>query len=129
MDGKKVSISDFSDKVVVIDFWATWCVPCRQELPHLQALAADQGLVSKGLVILAIDEQDNSSDIRSFLQQFHYTFTVLRDTDAAVARSYSVTSLPTTIVVGRDGKIQTVITPQTADSAHQLDGAITRALQ
>jgi thiol-disulfide isomerase/thioredoxin len=129
MDGGKVSISQFSGKVVVIDFWATWCQPCRERLPHLQALAADQELARKGLLVVAIDERENSPDIRSFLDQFHYTFTVLRDTNGTVARNYSVSSLPTTIVIGRDGNIHRVITAVTADSGHELDDAIARALQ
>jgi peroxiredoxin len=129
LNGEKIALSKFRGEAVVLDFWATWCLPCRERLPHLQALAADQGLARKGLIVLAIDEQEKSSDVRSFLDQFCYTFTVLGDTDGLVARTYSVSSLPTTIVVGRDGNIQSVITAVTSDSAPQLDGAIARALQ
>jgi peroxiredoxin len=129
LDGQEIALSKLRGKAVVLDFWATWCLPCRKRLPHLQALAADQGLAGKGLVVLAIDEQENSWDIRTFLDKSGHTFTVLRDTDGSVARAYSVASLPMTIIIGRDGNIQSVIAAVTEDSESQLDSAVARALQ
>ena len=128
MDGRRVSGADLRGKVVVIDFWATWCPPCREELPHLQALTADPRFAGKGLVVLAIDERERAQDIRSFLDASHIGLTVLQDRDGSVGRALSVTALPTTVVVGRDGMVRWVSVGYSEQSQRGLEAAIAGAM-
>jgi len=129
VDSKTVSLAEFKGKVVVLDFWATWCVPCRQRLQHLQALGENLDLAQRGLVVLTIDEREERSEIQSFLRQFRYTFIVLCDDRGEAARDYSISGLPSTIVVGRDGKIASLITADAGDADVRLDAAISRVVQ
>jgi thiol-disulfide isomerase/thioredoxin len=128
VDGRQISLAQLHGKVVVLDFWATWCTPCRQALPHLQALAANADMARKGLVVLAIDEREQPATIRPFLDQNHYTFTVIQDTNASAERAYDPPEFPTTIVIGRDGLVRSVISGWTQDTPHLIDAAVTDAL-
>lgn len=129
IDGKSTSLSDYRGKVVVLDFWATWCPTCRQRLSQIQALADNQDFASKGLVVLTIDEREKPSDIRGFVDSNKITLTVLPDIDGEVARAYNVVAFPTTFVVGRDEKIVAVITADAADSSNQLNQAVDQAMR
>ena len=106
-------------KVVVLDFWATWCPPCREGTPHLQSLAANADIAQRGLEVLAVDEAEQPAAMRPFLDQAHYSFTVVRDADGAAARAFGVSSLPTTLVIGRDGTVQAAINGWTPDAAQK----------
>jgi peroxiredoxin len=128
LDGRQVSLKQLRGKVVVLDFWATWCTPCRQGLPHLQSLAADAELARKGLVVLAINEGEKPATIQPFIDQNHYTFTVVQDVDGSAQRAYDLPELPTTIIIGRDGVIRAVFSEWTQDTAHQIDEAVANAL-
>lgn len=100
--GKSVQLSSLAGKVVLIDFWATWCGPCRMELPHVQKLHAE--LADKGLVVLGVN--DEPADVaQKFMTESGYTFTSLVDVESAVARQYGVTGIPTVVIVGRDGVV------------------------
>jgi peroxiredoxin len=128
LDGGNVSLSKFKGRVVVLDFWATWCSPCQQSLPHLQAQAANTDLARRGLVVLAVNEQESSSTIRAFMSEKHFTFTVARDTDGSTARDYSVETMPERVIIGRDGRVQAAFSGWTPDTAHQIDEAVNTAL-
>lgn len=128
LDGRQVQLWSLRGKVVVLDFWASWCPPCREGLPHLQALAANGELKQRGLAVLAVNEEEKLATIRAFLERNHDTFDVLRDIDGTVARAYSASALPTTIVIGRDGLVLAVISGWTQDTSHQIDEAVSRAL-
>jgi peroxiredoxin len=126
--GEQIELAKLKGKVVVLDFWATWCVPCQQSLPHLQKIAADTDLAQRGLVVLAVNEQEKAGTIRPFVDAKHFTFTVVQDSDGSTAQDYSVNALPTTIVIGRDGLIQAVITGWAPDSADRIEQAVNSAL-
>ncbi|MEI7767967.1 MAG: TlpA disulfide reductase family protein [Phycisphaerae bacterium] len=128
LDGRRVSLSDYSGKVVILDFWASWCPPCQESLPHIASLATNAELARRGLVVLAVNEQEAAETIRAFVEQQHLALTVLRDADGTVARSYAVSSMPTTVIIGRDRVVQTVLTGLSPDSAKVLEQALTRAL-
>lgn len=109
LKGTPISLSDFRGRVVVVNFWASWCLPCRAEMPGLQsAFTAEQG---RGLVVLGVNTtyQDVESDARQFASDRGVTFPVLLDTDGLADRNYQVRALPSTFFVDRQGVIRKVI--------------------
>jgi peroxiredoxin len=106
LDGKTVRLFDFrGKKVVLINFWATWCPPCRVEMPSLQKIHADYK--KKGFEILAVSvDTDANREIREFMGELRLTFPVLLDPDMKVARRYRVFGLPASILVDRGGMIR-----------------------
>lgn len=127
-DGKTLRLSDQKGKVVMIDMWATWCPPCRKSLPHLQSLSSNKELADKGLVVWAVNQQETPQTVRAFVGTNNYTFTVLMDADGSMGQSYLVQGIPTTVIVGRDGTINSVFIGFGTDSAKPLDDAVEKAL-
>ncbi len=128
--GHPVMLSaDQGRAVVLMDFWATWCGPCLERLPHVQALADDPALGSKGLVVIAIDERENAGDVRAFLAAHPADLTIALDRWGDVAGRYHVSGLPATFVIGRDGKIAAAIGAEAGDADRQLRQAVDAALQ
>lgn len=106
VNGAEVALSAYQGKVVVMSFWATWCGPCKEEMPHL--LKMHQELADKGLVVLSISTDDarSVSKVKPFIQKMGYTFPVLLDKESTVISSYTPSkTLPYTAVVARDGTI------------------------
>jgi len=102
-NGKSVSLRDFRGKVVIVDFWASWCGPCRAQMPYLQDL--HQKLADKGLVVLGLNIGEDSEAVTEFAKQSAYTFTLLLGGEPDVDTSYYVGAFPTTLVIDRQGKI------------------------
>jgi peroxiredoxin len=104
LNGNVVRLADLRGSVVIVDFWATWCPPCRQSLPHLQAISNEYGGRGVKVVAIAMDNQGESV-VRPFVAKNNLTFTVLLP-DGQVDRAFGgVRSLPTTFVIGPDGMI------------------------
>ncbi len=104
LDSGVVSLADYKGKVVLIHFWATWCAPCREEMPELVSIWNKNK--ARGLVILAVSADRGSVDlVRKFRDEYQMTFPVLLDPEGAVRKEYEVEALPVTYLVGRDGKI------------------------
>lgn len=104
--GEQVRLSDFKGKPVLINFWATWCPPCRAETPDLQAIHRELG---DELVIFSVNvTSQDGGDVEGFMQEFGVTFPVALDVDGVAAQSYNVLGLPTTIFIDRDGIINEV---------------------
>jgi peroxiredoxin len=101
LSGKKVSLSAYQGKLVFLNFWATWCPPCRAEMPSMERLY--QKLKAKGLVILAVDLQEDAKSVQKFVDEHKLTFTVLLDSDGKVGATYGARSIPTSYIIGRDG--------------------------
>lgn len=103
LNGKQVRLRDFRGKVVFLNFFATWCVPCRLEMPAMERLS--KAYKDKGLVVLAVDIKESAKIVRTFLQELKVSFPALLDVDGAVAFTYGIRPLPATYLIGRDGKI------------------------
>jgi peroxiredoxin len=103
MSGKTVKLSDYKGKVVLLEFWATWCPPCRASVPGLQKL--HMAYKDKGLVLLAVSMDEGGLDeVRSFIKESGITYTVLKGTED-VAMKYDVRSIPMMLVLNKEGKI------------------------
>jgi peroxiredoxin len=104
-DGELVSLAAQKGDVVMINFWATWCVPCRQEMPHLQALY--ERYQSLGFELLAVNvEKNNAAGARKWLEETPVTFTVLTDPNNEITKLYKVQTMPSTVLVARDGTMR-----------------------
>jgi peroxiredoxin len=103
IDGQQVSLQQYRGKVVFLNFWATWCIPCREEMPGLEQL--HQKYQSEGLVVLAIDLKESAEQVKTFFQKHGLSFPSLLDQQGSVFRDYLVAGMPTTYLIGRDGKL------------------------
>ncbi len=101
--GKKVKLSDFNGKVVLLNFWATWCPPCRSEIPELEALY--KLYKDKGFVILGVDLQEGQSAVKDFVSKYNMSFPVLLDSTGRVGAEYGARSIPTTYLIDKDGNV------------------------
>jgi len=130
LDGKTVTLSEQKGSVVLLDFWATWCGPCVAALPHVQKIAANKELAEKGLKVWAVNVREKNDTIQKFIDQNKYTFGVPIDASGDVLKSYFVSGIPTTIVVGKDGVIaKTFVGFNGEEGAKKLDAAIEEALK
>lgn len=109
LTGETIQLRELSDKVVILNLWATWCPPCRAEMPALQQVAEDYA--ERDLVVLAINmtTQDNLNDVKAFVQDFQITTPVLLDVDGSVSDKYQARALPTTFFIGQGNIINKVV--------------------
>ncbi len=108
LDGQAVSLGDFRGKPVLLNFWATWCGPCRFEMPFIQKIFEKKEWSDIGLVILAIDIGEGPSSVREFMEHFGLSFPALLDTNQDVALKYNIRAIPTTFFIDKDGIIQDI---------------------
>jgi thiol-disulfide isomerase/thioredoxin len=105
LQGKEHTLADYKGKIVVLNFWATWCDPCREEMPAMQRL---QDKLAGKLVVLAVDYGEGPPRIKDFLSKVPVRFTVLLDRDTQAASAWKVKVLPTTLVIDPDQKVRFV---------------------
>jgi thiol-disulfide isomerase/thioredoxin len=105
MDGEKISLNDFHGQVVMLNFWATWCPPCRREIPSMESIYQDLG--KDGFVVLAVNEFEDPDHVFAYTGQLSVdpTFPVLFDRDSSVSQLYGVKGLPTTVLIDKQGKM------------------------
>jgi thiol-disulfide isomerase/thioredoxin len=103
LDGKKLKLSALKGSVVLLNFWATWCPPCRAEIPSMESF--HQKLKGKGLRVLAVDLAEESPKVRDFVTKNKMEVTVLLDGTGKIGGTYGASSIPTTYVIGKDGSI------------------------
>jgi thiol-disulfide isomerase/thioredoxin/outer membrane lipoprotein-sorting protein len=103
LEGHAHRLSEERGKVVMLDFWATWCGPCRAQMPAVDKLY--QEFKAKGLVVFAVNQRESAEKARAYLARFSYTTTTLLDQDGEVGRQYLVRGIPTLVIVGKDGTI------------------------
>lgn len=104
LDGQTVSLSGFQGQPVLINFWQTTCVYCRDEMPFLQQVYEEWS--ARGLVVLTIDIAESSSTVTQFMQSNHLSLLVLLDSRAKVAQEYGIGPIPTTFLIDSDGIIR-----------------------
>jgi len=107
LEGTRKSLDQFRGKVVLLNFWATWCQPCTKEMPAMQA--AHDTLENDGLAVVAINELEDEQKVRSHIQEYRHTFEVLLDPDNRVANMYGVVGLPVTVFIDKTGHVRKIV--------------------
>ena len=109
LDGETIRLSDFKGKPVIVNFWATWCGPCRAEFPEFQEVAIENG---DNLVIIGVNHtsSDTPSLVPDFVQEFGITFPIVLDETGETVKTYRVLGLPTTVFIDRSGIVSEVFT-------------------
>jgi thiol-disulfide isomerase/thioredoxin len=102
--GRSHRIEEYRGKVVLVNFWATWCEPCREEMPSMNRLRAS--LAGQPFAVLAVNLAESEARIRRFMEQVPLEFTVLLDRDSGAARAWRARVLPVSYIVGPDGRIR-----------------------
>jgi thiol-disulfide isomerase/thioredoxin len=103
-DGQMLfDLSAYRGKVVVVDFWASWCAPCRRSFPWLDSMQRKYG--EDGLVVIGINEDNEPEDAEAFLNAFPVTFRIIADQDGKLAREFGLVAMPSSFVIGRDGEL------------------------
>ena len=98
-----LDLAQHQGKVVVLDFWASWCVPCRRSFPWWNTMQAKYG--DDGLVIIGVNLDNDLQDAAKFLEEYSADFSIHYDVDKVLAKQYGVQAMPSTYILGRDGKI------------------------
>ena len=101
--GQSERLSDYRGKVIFLNFWATWCGPCRAEIGEIDLL--HETLMGEDFMIMALSIQEDKKRVSKFMQSYEVDFPVYLDSDGAVANKYGVTGIPTTYIIAPDGKI------------------------
>ncbi len=118
------SLSSLRGRVVVLNFWAAWCVPCKSEAPRFQS--AYERYRSQGVAFVGLDVTDYSGDAREFLKTYGVTYTNVRDQAGEILAKYGGLPIPRTFVLARSGKVSGYIFGEAR--AEELESAITKAL-
>jgi cytochrome c biogenesis protein CcmG, thiol:disulfide interchange protein DsbE len=119
LDGSRVRLSQFRGKPVLLNFWATWCAPCQDEMPLLQGAANQYG--GAGLTVLAVDyQQTDANGMQAFLRKVGARFSAVYDPNGQIAAAYGVSiGLPVSIFIDRSGKVEFIQVGQMSDAVLQ----------
>ncbi|MCL5005546.1 MAG: TlpA family protein disulfide reductase [Acidobacteria bacterium] len=98
-----LSLRDFRGKVVILNFWATWCPPCVMETPSLEKFYSE--LKSDGVSVIGVSVDQSGQQLRQFVKEYHLTYPIARDPNAALAHRYGTYKFPETYIIGRDGHV------------------------
>ncbi|MBK8421005.1 TlpA disulfide reductase family protein [Candidatus Villigracilis saccharophilus] len=104
LSGRSVSLDDYSGKVILVNLWATWCPPCRDEMPTLQKFY--EKYKEKGFVLIAIDQEETPEVVAPFVAEFGLTFPVWLDLDYLAEREFNTSNLPSSYVIDRNGTVR-----------------------
>ena len=104
--GEWLSLAEHHGQVVMINFWATWCGPCREEMPHLEALYQRYG--SLGFTLLGVNVEEDSENASAWLEETPVSFPILFDSENIVTELYDVVAMPSTVLIDREGKLRFV---------------------
>lgn len=106
VDGGQLSLGQLRGQVVVLNFWATWCTPCRAEMPALEQVY--QSHRERGLIVVGVDVQEPAEKVRAFLLEVGVTFPIVLDSDTKLALRYRATGLPATFIIDRQGVVRDI---------------------
>lgn len=106
-DGTALALDDLRGQVIVLNLWATWCPPCRREMPALQAVWERHQ--DEGLVVLALNQGESTDTVTDFAREYDLTFPLALDPGGAIGATYRLTAYPTTFFIGRDGVIRHIV--------------------
>jgi peroxiredoxin len=109
LNGERITLSDFRGQPVLINFWASWCGPCRLEMPAIERIYREYK--DKGFVVLTVNTtyQDNLADVEAFIEEHNLTFPILLDQDGSTTKPYQLTALPSSYFIDSEGIIQEVV--------------------
>jgi peroxiredoxin len=103
---KPKTLTDYRGQVLVLNLWATWCIPCRTEMPSIEALYKELGPKGLKVVAVSVDEEGMQEKIRDFVKEYGLSFEILHDAAGVMQGIYRTTGIPETFVIGRDGVIR-----------------------
>lgn len=103
LNGKELKLKDFRGKIVFLNFWATWCPPCRAEMPSMERLYSE--FKDKDLAVLAVDLRESAKKVQAFKEKYDLNFPILLDSDGTIGLTYGIRSIPTTYLVDKEGYI------------------------
>ena len=106
LEGNQITLSEFRGKTVFINFWATWCPPCRAEMPEIEAVY--QEYKDKDVEVIGVDIVETKDEVRQFVQQYGYSWTFVLDTTGEVATTYNIAAIPTSFFIDKEGIIRVV---------------------
>lgn len=121
IDGKKLALSDYRGKVVLLDFWATWCTPCRAEIPHFVEMQQKYG--PQGFQVVGISMDDDAKPVREFAKEYKMNYPVAVGDDKLAESFGGVLGLPVNFIIGCDGRIVKKFVGATQDSAFDKEVA------
>lgn len=105
--GSKHELAAYKGKVVLVNFWATWCPPCREEMPSMQRLK--EKMAGRPFVMLGVASGESPADLDGFLEKLKVDFTIVFDPDSAATRRWKVFGLPTSFLIDKEGKVRYVL--------------------
>jgi peroxiredoxin len=137
LEGEEMSLADYSDKVVLVNIWATWCAPCREEMPSMQRLYEEFEGTDFEILAVSVDAQPGERDpsgnpggnLRAFADEFGLTFPIVHDPAGNIQRIYQTTGVPETFLIGRDGIIYKKVAGGTHWDADVNKGLVQRLLE
>lgn len=126
LDGEKVNLSDYKGKKIFLNYWTTWCPPCREEMPEMQKFHDKYG---EEVVILAVNgtgTEESVEKVQQFINKGSYTFPVVLDEELKLNQTYQIISIPTTYFIGTDGVIQSprIVGPMTYEMMEEKKKAL-----
>lgn len=128
MAGQEVSLREYRGDVVLLNIWATWCLPCRREMPALERVYREQAKDGLRVVAVSIDAATSRPEIDRFLETHQITFEVLHDPDQRALQVFETTGVPETFLIGRDGRVlrrwSGLIDPLSPSIRAQVDAAL-----
>lgn len=114
LDGNIQRLSDYRGEGVFLNFWGTWCAPCKKEMPYMEN--QHRAFEDKGVRILAVNIAESVLKVESFRDQYGLTFPIAIDKDKSVKEAYNILPLPTTFFIDKDGRIQEIITTEMTEA-------------
>ena len=124
--GAEFELEDYAGKVVVVDFWASWCVPCRRSFPWLNEMQAKYA--DDGLVVIGVNVDTDAEASRAFLEEFPVEFRIVEDPDGELATAYDVIAMPSSFIIGRQGEIAATHLGFKVKKTDEYEAAIREAL-